>query len=221
MSEKQERSIFPVEFLEIREAGEGKPAVVIGYAAVWEKLSVPMWGFREKIRKGAFATSLEEAASGKWNIKALWNHDSGKPLGNTKKGSLKLEEDDKGLRFELELPDNSWGKDAEESIRRGDTDGVSFGFRTEKQEWDESDPKNVIRTLVQVSLFEISPTPFPAYPQTSVGMQAKREVYDSYVAELRAQEKAAKIDAEQKRGRAEASRQRRLDLHKKLIGGIN
>jgi HK97 family phage prohead protease len=214
-----ERRNFPVEVLEIRDE-EGKRPVVIGYAAVWEKLSVPLFWFREKIRKGAFSQSLQESALGKRNIKALWNHNSDKPLGNTKKGTLKLEEDDKGLRFELELPDNTWGRDAEESIRRGDTDGVSFGFRTQKDEWDKADPNNVIRTLIQVELHEISPTPFAAYPQTSLGVRSPKEVYDSYVAELRAQEEAAEIEAEQRRGRAKASRQRRLDLHKKLIGGI-
>src|SRR5690606_4918999 len=152
--------------MEVR-SEEGKPTILRGYAAVFEKLSVPLFGFREKIRKGAFAKSLE-----KNNIKALWNHNPDFPLGSTKGGTLKLEEDDKGLRFELELPDNSWGRDAEIAVRRKDVDGVSFGFSVNKDEWDRSNEKEPIRTLVDVNLIEISPTPFPAYPATSVSARS-------------------------------------------------
>src|SRR5690606_2798595 len=114
-----------------------------------------------------FAKSLE-----KNNIKALWNHNPDFPLGSTKGGTLKLEEDDKGLRFELELPNNSWGRDAEIAVRRKDVDGVSFGFSVNKDEWDRSNEKEPIRTLVDVNLIEISPTPFPAYPATSVNARS-------------------------------------------------
>lgn len=163
---KLERRNYPITDMEVR-SEEGKPTILRGYAAVFEKLSVPLYGFREKIRKGAFAKSLE-----KNNIKALWNHNSDYPLGSTKAGTLKLEEDDRGLRFELELPDNSWGRDAAIAVKRRDVDGVSFGFNVEKEEWDNSNPKDVIRTLVEVNLIEISPTPFPAYPATSVSARS-------------------------------------------------
>ena len=209
--EKMERRTFPVESIEIR-SEEGQPTRAVGYAAVWEKLSVPLWGFREKIRKGAFTKSLEEAAKNKRSIKALWNHNSDMPLGNTKKDTLKLEEDDKGLRFELELPDNSWGRDAEVSIRRGDTDGVSFGFETEKDEWDRSDEKNVIRTLVQVGLHEISPTPYAAYPQTSLGVRSPQEVYESHTAHLQEQERADEIETRKNQARVSALRNLNHDI---------
>lgn len=163
---KIERRHYPIEDMEVR-SEEGKPTILRGYAAVFEKLSVPLFGFREKIRKGAFAESLRRN-----NIKALWNHNSDFPLGSTKGGTLKLEEDDKGLRFELELPDNSWGRDAEIAVRRKDVDGVSFGFSVNKDEWDRSNEKEPIRTLVDVNLIEISPTPFPAYPATSVNARS-------------------------------------------------
>lgn len=163
---KIERRNFPIEDMEVR-SEEGKPTILRGYAAVFEKLSVPLYGFREKIRAGAFAQSLE-----KNNIKALWNHNADFPLGSTKGGTLKLEEDEKGLRFELELPDNSWGRDAAIAVKRKDVDGVSFGFSVNKDEWDRSNEKEPIRTLVDVNLVEISPTPFPAYPATSVSARS-------------------------------------------------
>ncbi|WP_254068379.1 HK97 family phage prohead protease [Brevibacillus sp. 7WMA2] len=56
---------------------------------------------------GAFTRSLGENT-----IKALWNHRTDYVLGSTKNQTLRLSEDDIGLRFELDLPNNTWGKDA-------------------------------------------------------------------------------------------------------------
>lgn len=149
------RACFPIEDVEVRE-DNGKP-MIRGYAAVFEKLSVPIYDFKEKIRAGAFKASVK-----KNNVRALWNHNADMVLGSTKAGTLRLEEDEKGLRFELDPPDTQAGRDALVSIKRGDVDGMSFGFRVLKQEWDESDKKNIVRTLIEIDLREISPTAFPA-----------------------------------------------------------
>lgn len=162
-----------IESFELRSMEDGSN-LIKGYAAEFEKLSVNLGGFREQIRKGAFANSLRDSV-----VKALWNHNTDMVLGSTKNGTLKLWEDDRGLAFELSLPDTTWGRDALESIRRGDVEGVSFGFQVNVDEWDQSGDE-VIRTLVDVELHEISPTPFPAYPQTSVSVRTATEVFDEY-----------------------------------------
>ncbi|PEP81913.1 HK97 family phage prohead protease, partial [Bacillus toyonensis] len=82
-------------------------------------------------QKGAFADSLHHD-----DIRALWSHDTSKVLGRTKNNTLRLEEDDKGLRFELDLPRTTVGNDTYESVKRGDIAGVSFGFRAIQQEWE-------------------------------------------------------------------------------------
>lgn len=171
------RAVFMMDEIRIekREGVEG-PGTLVGYAAVFEKLSVQMWGFREKIRKGNFQESLE-----KNNIKALWNHNTDIVLGSTKGGTLRLNEDDKGLKFELDLPDTQAGRDAATSINRKDVDGMSFGFNMKVDEWDESDPDKVVRTLIKSDLHEISPTPFPAYPQTKVGVRSSKDDYENYL----------------------------------------
>ena len=205
MKGKLERRVYEAENLEIREE-ENKPKKIVGYAAVFDKLSVPLWGFREKITKGAFKKSVEGN-----KVKALWNHNSDYPLANQKRGTLFLEEDEKGLRFEMELPDNSWGRDAEVSIKRGDTDGVSFAFQTIKDEWDKSDEKNIIRTLIEAELHEISPTPFPAYPQTKVAVRTAEEVYNEFLAaEVQADEAAR--EEQRKVSQAAELRKRKLKL---------
>ncbi|MEF7566439.1 HK97 family phage prohead protease, partial [Bacillus infantis] len=97
-------------------------------------------------------------------------------------GTLRLYEDDIGLRFELDLPNTTLGNDAYETIKRGDVDGVSFGFSMRKQEWDEADPDNIVRTITQADLFEISPVGFPAYPDSQVSARSE-DPYKAYLDE--------------------------------------
>lgn len=168
------RATFPLSGVEVRATEDGKKKAT-GYAARFEKLSVKMYNFREKIRSGAFKSSLKEN-----NIRALWNHNPDIVLGATGSGTLKLEEDSKGLRFDIDLPDTQAGKDAAISIARGDVDGMSFGFRVRKQEWDETDSENIVRTLVDVDCREISFTAFPAYPDTNVKVRSIKDDYADY-----------------------------------------
>lgn len=159
--------------------------VIAGYVAEFEKYSHELndffrGKFKEKIRKGAFENSIRSKV-----IKALWNHDDNKVLGSTKSKTLNLWEDERGLKFELTLPNNNWGADALESVRRGDVDGMSFGFIPTITEWDDASDSETIRTLVEVDLIEISPVAFPAYPQTSVSarnLESLEEDYKNYKA---------------------------------------
>ena len=162
-----------IEEMEYREE-EDKP-VISGYVVRFEKLSEELYGFREKVAQGAFAKSLNEM-----RVLSFWNHNSDIVLGNTENDTLKVSEDDKGLRFELLLPDTQAGKDARALIKRGDVKGMSFGFRTLKDEWDETSPDSVVRTLKEVRLYEVSPTAMPAYPQSSVAARSMEETWNSY-----------------------------------------
>lgn len=167
------RSFFPFENVELRVDGTKK--TLTGYAAMFEKLSNPISGFREKIRRGAFSETIK-----KTNIKALWNHNTDLVLGSTGNGTLRLEEDNVGLKFDLDLPDTQWGRDAAVSVSRKDVDGMSFAFNVKNQEWDESDKSKIVRTLIEVDLFEVSPTAFPAYQQTSVTARSVKEDYSDF-----------------------------------------
>ncbi|MFS8540646.1 MAG: HK97 family phage prohead protease [Tissierellales bacterium] len=157
--------------IEARTDGEGKTKGLTGYAAKFNEESKPLkdwWGdeFVEIIAPGAFSDSLKNNT-----IKALYNHNPDYVLGSTKSGTLRLEEDEIGLRFDLDLPNTQIANDLYESVKRGDIDGVSFGFRVKKDKWTEvktDDGWKTIRTLLEIDLIEISPTPFPAYEQTEV-----------------------------------------------------
>lgn len=163
-----ERRFFEVELRADGEQGEGGQAArLTGYAAVFDQLSVVLYGmFRERIARGAFASSLGD------DIRALWNHDTNLPLGRSKAGTLRLEEDSHGLRVEIDPPDTQVGRDALESIRRGDVDQMSFAFDVLEDEWDQDDQQQLIRTLRKVKLYEVSPVTFPAYTGTTVSARA-------------------------------------------------
>lgn len=161
------------EKIEFREAGNGIKTIT-GYAVKWDMKSHPMEDvelytrFTEQFKKGAFSDSLVQD-----DQRALWSHDLSKILGRTKNGSLRLSEDDIGLRFELDLPNTTVGRDVYESVKRGDIDGVSFGFSMEAEEWDDKNKQEVIRTITKAKLFEISPVTFPAYPDSEVSARSE------------------------------------------------
>ena len=178
-----------------------------GYAAVFDKLSENLGGYREKIAKGAFAKTIEKA-----DVRLLINHE-GLPLARTKSHTLALAEDDEGLRFEADL--DLTDPDVQRIIpklRRKDLNQMSFGFYTVSDKWEhpsEKSTKESIRTLLEVDLYDISLVTYPAYPQTSASVRSAQEIYDSYLASLRAQDEA--IKAEQRQA-LEAQRERQIKL---------
>jgi uncharacterized protein len=142
--------------LEVRETGDGM--TFEGYAAVFNSESEDLGGFREYIAPGAFKRSLQSRNE----VKLLWNHDAGEPLASVRGGTLKLTEDDRGLKVEARLANTSRGRDVAELIRSKTVDSMSFGFSVIKDTWEGN-----VRTLNAVRLFEVSLVSFAAYQQTA------------------------------------------------------
>lgn len=136
---------------------------LVGYAAVFDSWSVDLGGFRERITAGAFKKTLQE----KPDVRALLNHDATLVLGRTKNGTLKLREDETGLHMELEPVATTYGTDLLELVKRGDVDGMSFGFRVVNDSWEMID-KQLSRSVHEVELIEVSAVTFPAYPETNI-----------------------------------------------------
>jgi HK97 family phage prohead protease len=139
---------------EIRETPAGM--TFTGYAAVFNSDSVPL-PFIERIAPGAFKRSLQSRNE----VKMLWNHDSGEPLASVRGGTLKLVEDERGLKVEATLANTSRGRDVAELIRSKTVDSMSFGFSVIKDSWSGE-----VRTLQAVRLFEVSVVSSAAYPAT-------------------------------------------------------
>lgn len=157
--------VLPVEH---RSDDAGKMTVT-GYAAVFGEVADIGGWFKEVVARGAFANTLKTA-----DVRAYFAHDSGRVLGRMSAGTLRCQEDDKGLRVEIDLPDTTDGRDAKALIERGDVSGMSFRFEAVRQEWDETvDPAK--RTLLEVRLGEVSIVSEPAYEGTSVALRSLDE----------------------------------------------
>lgn len=172
MNKKEVRNI-KVDKIEVREAGtEGEESKVIsGYVNRFNTQSVLMrdrWGdeFVEVISESAFTKTLEKKSQ-----KALWNHNTDLVLGSVAAGTLNLFTDAIGLRCEITLTNTSWGNDAYESIKRGDVDGMSFGFVCIEDIWSKTQYEGreiYKRTIIEAELHEISPCVFPAYTNSDI-----------------------------------------------------
>jgi HK97 family phage prohead protease len=141
-----------------------------GTAARFNVLSHPLDGFFERIQPGAFKNSLQSDRDCICNI----NHNNDRILGRRKNGTLKLNEDDRGLQFRCELPDTSDGRDIAALLKREDLSECSFAFTVDLDSWDnetDGDGRSMlVRTLRSVNLMDVAVVASPAYPGTSAGV---------------------------------------------------
>ena len=153
---------------------EGSKAVISGYASVFNKKSQVLGGgFVEVINNGAFNKTLQERGTqtSRDDIKALFNHDTSLVLGSKRAGTLKLSEDKTGLHYEVNLDlDIPHHRSAFLMIERGDVTNSSFGFDVLDERWNVSDDAEepVVREVLETRLYEVSPTAFPAYQDSTV-----------------------------------------------------
>jgi HK97 family phage prohead protease len=151
---------------ELRAEGDGN--TFVGYAAVFNSPSEPL-PFIERIAPGAFSKSLR---SRKQDIKLYVNHNSDMLLASRRSGTLRLSEDERGLRVEADLPDTTAGRDIRELMRSGIVDKMSFGFQVDRKgdRWSDDGSE---RVLTSVRLFEVSVvTGFPAYEATTAAVRS-------------------------------------------------
>ena len=163
---KHETRNFDADF-ELRDENDGM--TFVGYAAKFNSWSEDLGGFREQIEPGAFKRSLRARG----DVKLLVNHDTGRVLASTRAGTMRLTEDNIGLRVEASLPNNTEGRDMAESLRRGDYSKMSFGFSVMKDSWNAEMTE---RSLKSVKLFEASIVAFPAYSETEAMIRSLDKV---------------------------------------------
>jgi len=169
MSSTPERRFFPFGDAEVRVIEDKSGAKYItGKAAVFNKLSQDLGGFREKLGRKAFENCLKRC-----DVRALRNHDPDKLLGRTKAGTLELWTDDDALWYKARVGNTSAHRDTVENIASGDMDGSSFSFTVGEggDKWERSGD-DVIRTVNEIrDLFDVGPVTYPAYLDTSTGMR--------------------------------------------------
>lgn len=174
------------DLIEFRDSEDGKNPVAVGYAAVFGRRSLELRDsqrrvFQETIDPGAFGKTMREA-----DVLGLWNHDTHALLGRTSSGTVRLSTDERGLRYEIDLPDTTTGRDVAELLRRRDIRGSSFGFRTIADKKDKEEDGTVVRTLLEVALIDVSPVSNPAYPDTEAGLRSVAQAVGHDIVEVRA-----------------------------------
>lgn len=193
MTEFEKRGHLGVE----TRAEDGKRTLT-GYAAIFNTDTTIGDYFIERIDPAAFNKAIGS------DVRALVDHDTGRVIGRTKSGTLRLAVDSRGLKVEIDIPDTRDGNDLWVLVERGDISGMSFGFRVTKQEWDETGDLPV-RTILEVELYEVSAVAFPAYDDTSL---AKRSLESARA------EASASREAEEKRQHDALAARRRITERK-------
>ena len=154
---------FRGDAVELRSASDGAQSAntgreIGGTAVVYGTAETVRNGrreWRELIRPGAFTMD---------DVMCLYGHDPNQILGRTGNGSLRLDDDESRLRFELDLPDTTLGRDTYELARRGDIGGASVGMVVH-----QDDRRGGVREITQATLREISLVGRPAYSTARLG----------------------------------------------------
>ena len=146
---------------------------ITGYAVVFESVSEDL-GFRERIMKGAITDDTIK----KSDVFCLLNHDSTKVLARSKygEGSLKLELDERGLKYSFTAPNTDLGEELLEHLQRGEIDSSSFAFTVSLDEgsekWYTVEGVQYRDIYVVEALYDVSPVFQPAYQETTVSKRA-------------------------------------------------
>ncbi len=136
--------------LEMKSNGDG---LVKGYASVFDSVD----SYNDRVVRGAFKKTLEEAEKTGRYPKMLWQHSETDLIGFWKI----LKEDDTGLYVEGQLTqDVAKAREAQALIADGAIDGLSIGYRVKKALRGKDDRS--VRLLTEVELLEISLVTFPA-----------------------------------------------------------
>jgi HK97 family phage prohead protease len=185
-------SAVPLLTVESRSEDGSEREWVVGYAAKFGVLSLDLGDFVERLDPGAFGIVVERRGRRRpLETRALWNHDPNYPLARYP-GTLKLTVDEVGLRYEFPVPDTSYGRDLAANIQAGIVRGSSFSFTVPSggESWSQEDGRSVRTILAVDSLLDVSPTTFPAYPDTDV--KVAQRSYDAFRQEQRRHDEARK-----------------------------
>lgn len=167
--------------VEVRAAGAGGgPGTLVGYAATYydpadtgTEYDLKGYGVDaiERILPGALRSAL---APGR-DVRSTFDHQDSVLLGRTASGTLRLAEDKRGLRYEVDLPDTQAGRDLAVQLKRGDVWGSSFEFSVGAVEWGTTPDGRRVRGLKQIEVYQVGPVIAPAYGATTAEVRGHIE----------------------------------------------
>ena len=186
--------------------GDSGEMIVEGYATTFNQpyrlMGDDKMTVNEQVDRNAFAeTDMSD-------VIMQYDHE-GRVFARIANGTLKLEEDDHGLKITANLGGTEIGRQLFEEIQGGYTNKMSFGFTVsgEKRERTKNAEGHVtiLRTITKIGkLYDVSAVSLPANDATEI---SSRTISDGLIAE--AQEEI----------RAEEERQRRIGEIRKILKG--
>jgi HK97 family phage prohead protease len=167
--------------------------------------------YEESIDPGTFSRALKKQVGA--NIPLLLNHDPNFVLANFSSGTMKLDEDERGLHVMAQLDTRqSYTNDLVLAMRRGDVSKMSFSFRANDDKWNASYTK---RTVTDLDLFDTSIVTYPANPNTSVDVDNRD---DSLASQARLYALVAWAENEERAGRTiSAANMARVKAARKML----
>jgi len=188
----------PVELRSEPIEGGGRRLIASGVAIRYGALSKNLGGYVERFAPGSATEQLEHR-----NINAFHEHPDPTPgrgfqgfsrlLGSTDAGTLELRDAGDALRYSINLPDTSAGRDAAVLLERRDIRGASIGFLSDKKadRWTKGSDGLALRTVNRIAVLDhIALTCSPAYA-SSTSELALRSLAEQGGLELRAVMEAA------------------------------
>lgn len=168
----RERRFFKGAEVRVAQSGhiEGHAAVFNQNYVLWDSPSLRV---TETIRQGTFNRVLSDSDQ---DPRCLYNHNSDHVLGRKSAGTLTLEQNAKGLKYDCDAPDTQIGRDVRTSIQRRDITGCSFAFTVSKQKRTEEEKDGklfIMREIQEVdNLYDVGPVTYPAYEGTDVSARS-------------------------------------------------
>lgn len=195
---------------------------ITGYVNAIERYSKPIREsvrgqirtFIERIKAGVFKTALKRND----DVKVLLNHNHDRVLATTKDGNAKLEEDNIGLRAEVDIYD----AEVIEKARNGKLVGWSFGFYANADEVG-AEGETETRTITDLDLIEVSildDTKSPAYYGTSIEARSEDEKvleYRNFEEETEEAPSVEETEVEEKEEIVQENREEELDKLAELV----
>lgn len=146
-------------------ADPDQPERIAGHFIVFNQWAQISSWFREMVKDFACDRSIRED-----EILSCYNHNPDFVLGNNRSGTLSITKDGVGIYAEAVPPDADWARGLLDTVKRGDVHGGSFWFSVNKDLWGTDNGMD-FREIHDVTIYELGPVAFPAYPQTDAGVR--------------------------------------------------
>lgn len=177
---------------------------LVGYGMIWGSLALIRSADSDETYTEEFAPNAFDIDGA--DVRFLWGHQHDRPIARTSNGTLRLRQDNRGLKLEIDMPDTSDGNDLYKLVNNRTVTSLSVGFWPKETEWTSAGLRVPHCKVIRASLREVSAVTWPAYDETELE-PAGPDTAESIRSRMLARERARRQAEIDKRRRAlEAAR---------------